>query len=215
MKIIGITGGVGSGKSEVLNILEEQFGTVCVRLDEVSKALMKKGGPCYAPVLDLFGSGVVLPDGEFDRGAIAAKIFSDDSLRLAMNQIMHPAVKQAVLADIAARRAKETEEMAAPRGTHTEVLYVLESALLLEEKYNEICTEVWYVYADEAVRRLRLAETRGYSEEKITSIMKSQQSDECFRAHADRILENSGDLADTARQIREALKSISEAAEVS
>lgn len=209
MKIIGITGGVGCGKSRVLRFLEEKYGAVCVRADEVSKGLMKKGGICYGEVRELFGDGAVGPDGEFDRQKIAALIFGDEELRLAMNGIMHPAVRRAIMDDILRRKTEEAEKRR-ENARLPEGIYVLEAALLLEENYDEICSEVWYVYADENVRRRRLSESRGYSGEKITSIMKSQKSERYFREHTDLVIDNSGDFSDTEKQIDAAVLRLSE-----
>ena len=92
------------------------------------------------------------------------------------------------------------EEISAEREAGTQ-LFFLEAALLIEEKYNEICDELWYVYADEAVRRKRLKESRGYTDSKITSMIRSQLPEQRFREAADFVIDNSGPLADSIRQI--------------
>ena len=116
-------------------------------------------------------------------------IFCNDPLREEMNRIVHPAVREYILETIRAQRAEGT------------CLFFLEAALLVEEKYNEICDELWYVYADEAVRRKRLKESRGYTDSKITSMIRSQLPEQRFREAADFVIDNSGPLADSIRQI--------------
>ena len=76
---------------------------------------------------------------------------------------------------------------------------------MLEAHYEDICDEVWYIYADEEIRRSRLRESRGYSDERISSVMANQLSEEAFRAGCGRVIDNSGSLADTEGQIRKAL----------
>ena len=189
MKIIGITGGVGSGKSEVMKYLETHYDCTLIRSDELAHALMKKGQACYDPILALLGPSVLGPDGEFDRKAVAAKIFADKKLLEQMNQITHPAVRRSI-----ALAMKKAETAGRP-------FFFLEAALLIEEKYDEICDELWYVYADAEVRAQRLRKSRGYSDEKIRQIMANQLPDAVFRKLCAFILDNSGDFTETIRQI--------------
>lgn len=88
--------------------------------------------------------------------------------------------------------------------------FFLEAALLIEEGYDRIVDELWYVYADEEVRRKRLKESRGYSDAKIDHIFHSQLPEEEFRRHCRRVIENNGDLQETCRQIDEVLAKLQE-----
>lgn len=189
MRKIGVTGGVGSGKSEVLHYLEENYPAYVLRSDELARDMMKKGGVCYRNVRNLFGDDVLLPDGELDRKAIAAAVFQNEALLQRLNEATHPPVMEEI-----ARIAAEQEES----GTR---YFFLESALLLEEKYNEKCDELWYVYAQESVRRERLKRSRGYSDRRIDEIMMNQKSEEDFRKVCDFTLDNSGSFEETRRQI--------------
>ena len=114
-----------------------------------------------------------------------------------LNRIVHPAVREYILETIRTQRAEGTR------------LFFLEAALLIEEKYNEICDELWYVYADEAVRRKRLKESRGYTDSKITSMIRSQLPEQRFREAADFVINNSGSLADSLRQVDSRLEELS------
>lgn len=195
LKIIGITGGVGSGKSEVMKYLETHYDCDLIRSDELAHTMMKKGQACYGPILDLLGPGVLAPDGEFDRKAVAAKIFADKRLLEQMNRIIHPAVRRSI-----ALSMKEAETASRP-------FFFLEAALLIEEKYDEICDELWYVYADAEVRKKRLRESRGYSDAKIREIMANQLPDAEFRRICAFVLDNSGPFTDTIRQIDARMRS--------
>jgi len=195
LKIIGITGGVGSGKSEVMKYLERSCDCALIRSDELGHILMQKGNVCYGPVLSLLGPEVLGSDGEFDRKAVAAKVFADPALLEKLNQITHPAIRQSI---------RESIQRADQAGRQ---FFFLEAALLIEEKFNEICDELWYVYADIEVRSRRLRESRGYSDEKIRQIMASQLPESAFRNACQFVIDNSGSFQDTIRQIDDRIQS--------
>lgn len=193
MKVLGITGGVGSGKSEVLNYLREEYGAVVCQMDETAKRLQEKGTGCFRKIAEAFGPEIIGADGELDRKKLGARVFSDpEQLRL-LNSIVHPEVLRSVSADI----RKHTEE-----GTP---LYVVEAALL-PDVGGELCDEIWYIYASEEVRRERLKASRHYSDEKITDMIASQPSEETFRRACTAVIDNSGPFENTERQIGERLR---------
>ena len=189
MKINGITGGVGSGKSEVLTYIGKNFDATVLQADEAAHLLMQPGQACYKPLLELLGPGFTDASGNFDRKKMSSVVFRDEKMRLKVNDFVHPIVKKYIL------KAFEREEK---QGT---LFFFVEAALLIEDKYDEICDELWYIYADEHVRRERLKQDRGYTEHKIDEIMASQLSEEEFSDHCDFEIDNSGDLEDTIRQI--------------
>jgi dephospho-CoA kinase len=190
-----VTGGVGCGKSEVLRFLEEEYDCEVLRSDELARELMLPGGCCFEPVLALFGEEVLGTDGQFDRQAIAKKVFGNPELLDALNQITHPAVREEIARRVEAARKSGRK------------FFFLEAALLIEEKYDEICNELWYVYAEESVRRKRLAQSRGYSEEKISAVMANQLSEDVFRKHCRFVVDNSGSMENTREQIRSYMRS--------
>ena len=196
MKIIGITGGVGSGKSRVLSYIEETYSCVICQADHVAWELQKPGKKGYMEIVKHFGSEVLNEDGSINRPALGQIVFSDENELLALNAIMHPAVKVAI-------KDKILEEI--NRGSE---LFVLEAALLIEEHYDEICDELWYIYTEEAIRRDRLKSSRGYTDEKIDSMMKTQLSEDVFRKKCKVVIDNSGDFEYTCLQIQEAIKKL-------
>ena len=195
MRVIGITGGVGAGKSTILSFLEKDPSMKVVRTDETAHKLCEIGGSCYEPLIDILSREVLASDGTIDRKKMAAKIFSDKDILSRVNDLIHPAVKEYVLNDI--EKEKNT-------GVYN--WYFLEAALLIEEGYDKICDELWYVYADQNVRRERLKASRGYSDEKIDSIMASQSSDEVFRKYCAHTIDNSGSEEQSIRELRELLE---------
>ncbi len=198
MRVIGITGGIGSGKSRVLSFLEERFGAIVCQADRVAWELQEPGEKCYLAITAHFGTGILHADGTLDRASLGQIVFSKEEELLALNEIMHPEVKRSI------RKRIEEEEK---KGT---TLFVLEAALLIEEDYGEICDELWYIYTSEPIRRQRLKESRGYSDAKINAIMASQLSEEVFRRECKRVIDNSGRFEETCAQIEEAIEQLGE-----
>lgn len=189
MKIIGITGGVGSGKSAILQFLETEYNACVCQMDETAKLLQKQGTECFRKIVTAFGETVVGPDGELDRKQLGSIVFQDEKKLQILNDIVHPEVLQWVRADIEQKRSEGKK------------LYIVEAALL-PEVGKELCDELWYIYTKESVRRERLKASRHYSDEKITQMIRSQMAEEAFRRVCDVEIDNSGDLESTKKQIR-------------
>lgn len=194
MKVIGITGGVGAGKSEILKYFKEKQGAKIIEADKVGHLLMQPGGACYYSIVEKFGSSILNGNQTIDRAKLGKIVFSDEALLKELNKIIHPRVKSHIVSEIAKERAY-----------HRTNLFVVEAALLIEDHYDVICDELWYIHTDEQVRVKRLKETRGYDDEKIASICANQKSPEEFRSACQVVIDNSGNLADTYRQIEEQL----------
>lgn len=194
MKLIGITGGVGAGKSQVLSYLASRCRCRILLADEVGNEVKLPGQPCYEQLVELLGKDVLAEDGTIDRGRMAEKIFADAGLLSQVNGIIHPAVRVYILQEVEKERSLGNVDF-----------FFLEAALLIEEGYDRVVDELWYIYADEEVRRGRLKESRGYSDAKIDRIFRSQLSEEEFRSHCQRVIENNGDLQETCRQIDDML----------
>lgn len=195
MRLIGVTGGVGAGKSEVLNYIKKHYKCRIYLADEVAHLVKVKGEECYYELVSLLGEDILQEDGEINKSAMAAKIFADDALLEQVNEIVHPQVRIYL-----EKRIREAQE-----DVDTEIMFI-EAALLIEAGYKELVDELWYIYADVEVRKKRLMSSRGYSEEKVHQIMEAQLSEEVFRKECDFVIDNSGTLADSYRQIRKKLK---------
>lgn len=195
MRLIGITGGVGAGKSEILAYIRKHYKCRIYLADEVAHLIKRKGQHCYNMLVDLLGEEILEPGGEIDKKKMAAVIFADEELLEQVNAIVHPQVRIFLKERI--REAKQDKEV--------ELLFI-EAALLIEAGYKEIVDELWYVYADKDVRKRRLQSNRGYSEEKIAQIMSSQLTEEEFRAASDFCIDNSGELTESYKQINKKLE---------
>ncbi len=192
MILIGITGGVGAGKSEVLAYIQKKYNARILLADEAANRLKDPGMPCYEPVVACLGEEILGEDKTIDRAKMAKAIFSDKAKLEQINEILHPAVRKYILQEIKAEKESGKREF-----------FFLEAALLIEEHYDEIVDEMWYVYASESVRRERLRASRGYSEEKITSIMEKQLAEGRFREVCEVVIDNSGSFEETIKQIDE------------
>lgn len=197
MKVIGITGGVGAGKTEVLHYIEKHYPCRIVIADEVAHMVKEPGQICYEPILELLGNDVLQQDGTIDKKKMADIIFSEASgmLLKKINVVIHPAVKEYILTEIDRER----------RGGHV-AFFFIEAALLIEDGYTKICDELWYVFADWKIREERLRKSRGYSDEKIMRIMKNQASEELFRKSCKVIIDNSKSFRETEAQVDYYLK---------
>lgn len=196
MRFIGITGGVGAGKSAVLAYLDHKENVRVMLADEIAHDLMKPGTDCYRRIKRQFPKeDICRKDGSFDRKKLAELIFADDKKRQQMNEIIHPAVKEFVI------RERDREIL----DGKLEYLF-LEAALLVEEHYDKICDEMWYLYVSEQRRRERLKSSRDYSDEHIDSIFQSQMSDSQYRTACEVVIDNNGSLEDTFAQVDTVLR---------
>ena len=194
MYVIGITGGVGAGKSAVLSILKENVECEVIRADEVANELKLKGRPGYDKIVNLLGQQILGADGEIDRNLMSMIVFEDDAKMKQVEQILHPAVKR-YITDLIEEKKREKK-----------IKYLfIEAALLIEDGYRIICDEFWYIYASVSTRTMRLMENRGYSLQKIESIMDKQLSETEFRKNCDIVINNDGDLNKTKEEILNAL----------
>ena len=188
--IIGITGGVGAGKSAILDYIGERYNARVIFSDNVANDIKKKGYPAYDELIRILGKDILDEEGEIDKKKMAAAIFGDEKLLTAVNNILHPAVNTFIINIIDSEREKGELDFV-----------FVEAALLIENGYKRFVDELWYVYADEDTRRSRLKASRGYSDEKIDNIFDSQLDDKTFRENADFIIDNSGTLDDAKKQI--------------
>lgn len=191
MLVIGITGGVGAGKSSVLKALQEHCNCRIVLADDVGNKVKEPGQSCYLQIVDLLGKDILKEDSTIDKIKMAEKIFADSAVLEQVNNIIHPAVEAYILNEIRKERERKVIDV-----------FFLEAALLIEAGYVPYLDELWYIFSEKDVRIKRLKESRGYSEEKIEQIMGSQLSEAEFRTYADVVLNNSYEFELTFAQIK-------------
>ena len=189
MKVIGITGGVGAGKTQILEYLNNKYGATICQADAVGKKLQKKGTECFDAIVAHFGTEILDAKGELDREKLADIVFSDKVELSVLNSIVHPAVKEEIYKKIAKEERKNTN------------LFILESAILIEDHYEEICDELWYIYVEVSIRKKRLIYARGYDSKKVDDIIAAQLPKSMFMKHCDRVIDNSNTFEETKIQL--------------
>ena len=194
MTVIGITGGIGCGKSTVCGYLKEKYDACVLMADDVGHDVMAPGGCAYDALKMLLGDEYILPDKTFDRKKIGNRAFKEPGLLEKMNAIIHPAVHESII-DTLSEAEKSGREFG-----------VVEAALLIEAGYRDICSEYWYVYTDEELRIKRLMASRDITEEKARDVMKRQLSEDEFRKNCEFVVLNNNDFKETAKQIDERIE---------
>jgi dephospho-CoA kinase len=182
---IGLTGGIGSGKSTVSALLAAR-GAVIVDADRIAREVVEPDTPGLARIVEAFGEGVLAPDGSLDRAALAAVVFAEPEARRQLDGIVHPLVRA---------RAAELARAAPP-----DAVVVNDVPLLVETGQASSYDLVLVVEADPATRVSRLVQ-RGLTAEDARARMEAQASDEERRAIADVVLDNSGTPEDLAEQV--------------
>ncbi len=195
MQVIGITGGVGAGKSAILEYLEQNYRVKNLIADKIARMMMEPGSECYRKLLKFLPVEVYNEDESINRSALAAAIFTSEDLRKRVNDVMHPVVKEYILAQIEEQKRMGLLDFV-----------VIEAALLIEDNYDEICDELWYVRTSEEIRKKRLMRSRGYTQEQVEQMFASQLSDEEYRKNCQVIIENNGTREETFYQVAQAIK---------
>lgn len=190
MYVIGLTGGVGSGKSYVAHRLSEMYDAELLIADELGHVVMKKGTKCHEKIVKSFGKDILGSDGEIDRKKMADIIFKDNEARKRLDDIVHPEVIEYVARYIDERKGMDG-------------IIIFETAIMYECKCDQLCDEVWYVYVPADIRIKRLSDNRGYSVEKSRAIIANQKPDEFFTEKADRIIKNDGSFEELDKELRE------------
>lgn len=190
MRVIAITGGIGSGKSTVRNMLEE-MGAIGIDADELARKVVEPGSEGTRLLQEAFGSEFFDSEGRLDRKQMAAKVFADPEAREKIESILHPLI-----------RAAERELIEKIRNEKPEAVVVVEIPLLAEGGRSRDYDGVVLVTAPEEIRILRLVESGKYSQDEAVSRMLSQVVDRDRKDVATWTVDNASDLDLTARQVR-------------
>ncbi len=195
-RVVGLTGGIGSGKSSVARMLEG-LGAVVIDADAIVHELQAPGQPLVDEIAGAFGRGVLRPDGALDREALGALVFRDAGARARLNQLVHPQVGLEI-----ARRTQAARDAGAP-------IVVLDVPLLLEGRKAGTGTAkvvgfdaIVVVWVPEATQITRASARDGTSREDVLRRVRAQMPLDEKRALADHVIDNSGSLGDTERQVR-------------
>ncbi len=196
MKVIGLTGGTGSGKSVVSKSLAEA-GAVIVDADQIAHEIILKGKPAYQEIIAYYGTGILDEDGNIIRKKLGEIVFNDGEKLAFLNQCTHKYIC-----------AEVDRQIAAAKEAGTAIAIVLDAPLLLEAGLEQVCDWVWVVYADPEVRAQRVMARDGVTYELAKARIANQKSWEEYKQAADTVIDNSKDLAYLQGQLSELLKKI-------
>ena len=194
MLVIGLTGGIGTGKSEVSRILKE-LGAEVIDADRVGHEAYSPHNGIWREVVDTFGERVLGPAGEIDRKQLGAIVFSDPEAMVRLNAIMHPR-----MADIIREKIGRLREQGGS-------LVVVEAALLIEAGWEPLVEEIWVTSSTEEQVEERLRHRNGLSEEQIRSRVRAQMPFEERARHAQVVVENSGSLEELKEEVESLCRS--------
>lgn len=195
-QIIGLTGGIASGKSTVSNILKE-LSIPVIDADEEARLAVEKGEKAYNEIVAYFGEEVLMEDGAIDRSKLGSIIFPNPEKRAVLNSIVHPAVRE---------RMQLKKEHYLSIG---ERIIVLDIPLLFESKLTHMIDKVIVVYVDEQTQLDRLMSRNGYSIEEAKSRITSQLPLKDKRNWADYVIDNNGSIEETRKQLLDILRKFS------
>lgn len=190
IKVIGVTGGTGSGKSTVAQILED-YGGVVIDADAISKELMEQGGSAYDAVVGAFGSEILQPDGEIDRKALGERVFGNPAELAKLSALTHGLIGVEMT-----RRVDAIKEdmMKTPLSKGELRFVVLDVPVPVEEGFFDIANTVWAVVANNDIRIERIMERTGMSEEAAERRVNAQMSNREYMELADITIENEADI---------------------
>jgi dephospho-CoA kinase len=189
MKVIGLTGGIGSGKSTVARYLAE-MGAVVIDLDKVGHEVLKSGGGAYEKVVREFGKDILDAQGEIDRAKLAKIVFHNHKALASLNQLVHPAIDEIINERIESCRQQEIK------------VVVLEAAVMLEAGKIKQVGEIWVITAPKNTVLQRIGVRSGYSREEAEARLRAQMSDEERIKHADVVIDTDASLDDVKARVQ-------------
>ncbi|MBT9249388.1 dephospho-CoA kinase [Bacillus halotolerans] len=190
--VIGLTGGIASGKSTVANMLIDK-GITVIDADIIAKQAVEIGMPAYRQIIDEFGEDILLENGDIDRRKLGALVFTNEQKRLALNSIVHPAVREGML--------KRRDESIA----NQETFVVLDIPLLFESKLESLVDKIIVVSVTKELQLERLTKRNQLTVEEALSRIRSQMPLEEKVSRADNVIDNSGTREETKQQLEEIL----------
>ena len=191
--VVGLTGGIASGKSTISNMIKEMGFTV-IDADVEARIAVEPGRPAYEQIVDYFGEEILQEDGTIDRAKLGAIVFNDEEKRMKLNSFVHPAVRQQMM---------DKKEKAL---RNNEKLVVLDIPLLLEGNLTTMIDKVLLVYVDEEVQLKRLMERNNFTEEEALARIRSQMPLKEKVKLSDAIIDNNGTIEESKKQLYDILK---------
>lgn len=198
VRVIGLTGGIASGKTTVSNILKE-LGAIIIDADKIARKVVEKGSPALKEIEEHFGREILFKNGRLNRKKLGNIVFNDTELLKKLNEIIHPYIIEKII-----------NEINQYRDTYNNRVIILDAALLIELNLMDLVEEVWLIAVPEKMQLGRLVERENISVDQAQKRIYAQISLEDKKKYADLIIDNSKDLAYLQAQIEENWKRIIE-----
>ena len=190
--IIGLTGGIASGKSTIANMLKNE-GITVIDADVESRLAVEQGEEAYDHIVNHFSKSILLEDGSINRAKLGEIIFNNKEERMKLNEIVHPAVRKRML------QKKESAE------NNGEAIIIMDIPLLFESKFTELVDKTLLVFVDEDIQLQRLMERNHYSKQEALARIHSQMPLADKKRLADVVIDNNGSLEQTELQLKNVL----------
>ncbi len=189
MYVVGITGGIGAGKSKVMEYLNRKENTFILETDKLAHELMNPGHFAYKKIIDEFSENILDENMKIDRKILGKIVLENNEKLKTLNSIIHPAVKEYIKKDILKKAELGYD------------FYFIEAALLIQDGYREICDSIWYISATIEVRKERIKHERGYSDDKANAFLINQPDDLFYKNGSDIVINNNQQFDETKTQI--------------
>ena len=196
VKVIGITGGIATGKSTVSQIIRNE-GFQVIDSDSIARKVVERGSKGLALIINEFGKDLLMEDGNLDRERLGEIIFNDDNKRETLNSLLHPLIRESMVSRI-------SQAAGFNKVVFVDIPLLFESRETIEESGVKL-DEVWLVYTEEAIQLSRLMNRNNYKYEEALARIRSQMDIEKKRLLSDRLIDNSGSVEDTRKQVLDLL----------
>ncbi|QQE73518.1 dephospho-CoA kinase [Brevibacillus composti] len=191
--ILGLTGGIATGKSTVTAMLRER-GIPVIDADQIAREVVEPGKPAYESIVRYFGEEILLPDGQIDRAKLGEIVFSDEAERQKLNTIVHPEVRR-----VMREQAEEAEKNGA-------TIVFLDIPLLFESRLQHMVDKVVVVYAPAEMQMARMMERDEFDEEQAEKRLRAQWPIEQKKEEADFVIDNTGSREETEKQVEQLVR---------
>lgn len=194
MEVIGLTGGIGTGKSTASDFLREA-GFVVIDADQIAREVVEPGEPLLAELQQAFGDSILMDDGTLDRKGLAGIVFSDKTKRRQLDRIMHGRIIEVIKQRISFYMRHEEYKG-----------IIIDAPLLFETGLEEYCNRVWLLVADKKIRIVRVCERDGATPQEVEARINNQLDDTEKRALADLVIDNSGNKEQLVTKLKTILE---------
>ncbi|PKM50707.1 MAG: dephospho-CoA kinase [Firmicutes bacterium HGW-Firmicutes-7] len=189
--VIGLIGGIGTGKSQIAELLKSNYNAYVIRADEIGHQIINKGTQAYIQIVELYGKGILDQDENINRKALGDIVFKDTTKLDILNNITHPLIYEEIIQMITKVQKNNQYDF-----------IVFEAAIMVEAMWTNLADVIWLITCSKEVRIQRLIKSRAISKEKIENIISKQQSEEALLSYADAVIDNSLELELTFQQVK-------------